>query len=471
MKCSVSENFLTPWLVKPFTMNYAQSRRSNLHAMMEGSTTPGSAMGAPTHPGGYGPQAYGGQQAYGAPHPPAVHNGGYPAVHNGGYPAVHNGGEHAPVMVPQPPMLPSKYSQPPSTTGMTADGHLTYKGGEAPRFRRPGEGSTPSLYYYPQGGNQAYAPVQADTNWSARRDPVRQQVDPSAMYRPQERLATTKPFVLFIKTPAVIDIDVPDGAGGFRKEKIPDGSANIGHIYNKLPKELRQHIEVHNLDSHPYKPPGLQGVPQLYDATRGEHGTYIPFGTQTVVKFLVMVRLMGVEVRMAELHPSGAKLDHMANQLMQRQTDERKWAQRADPAAYRDEALGNWQRKIFQNEKNPYDPSLKADTGEGGVLLDAAPAMSDHLADIAYVDIFETGGTNEDDQTLKLGVPLDRFDDVGYVDEDALMAVRKLSDEDMQNFAGRREDHMVKLMNKIRPPPGGASSQLKGYGPKELMTH
>jgi hypothetical protein len=292
------------------------------------------------------------------------------------------------------------------------------------------------------------------------------------MYRPHERLTTSKPFVLFIKTPAVIEVDLPDGTGGLRRETIPDGSANIGHIYNKLPKELRQHIQVHNLDSHPYKPPGLQGVPQLYDATRGDHGSYIPFGTQTVVKFLVMVRLMGVEVRMAELHPSGAKLDHMANQLLQRQAQERKKSQRGGgPAAYRDEALSNWHRKIMQNEKNPYDPSLKADTGEGGLLLDAAPAMSDHLAEIAYVDIFETGGTNEDDATLKLGVPLDRFDDVGYIDEDALNAVRKLSDEDMENFAGRREDHMLKLMHKIRPPPGGASSQLKGYGPRELMTH
>lgn len=365
----------------------------------------------------------------------------------------------------RPVHVPEGYA--PSTAGVGEGGHLTYKAGTATRFRRPGEGVAPSGYYGQGAGPQAYAPVQTETNWSTERGPLRQQVDPSAAYRPQERLATTKPFVLFIKTPAMIEIDLPDG----RKEKIPDGSANIGHIYNKLPHELRQHIQVHNLDSHPYKPPGLTGVPQLYDATRGEQGSYIPFGTQTVVKFLVMVRLMGVEVRMVELHPSGAKLDQMANQLLQRQTQERKRQGRGGPAAYRAESLSNWQRKIMQNEKNPYDPSLKADTGEGGLLLDAAPAMSDHLAEIAYVDIFETGGTNEDDQALKLGVPLDRFDDVGYIDEDALMAVRKLSDEDLASSAGQREDHMLKLMHKIRPPPGGASSQLKGYGPKELMTH
>lgn len=360
----------------------------------------------------------------------------------------------------------------PSTTGVTTDGHLTYSGRDArPLFRKPGEGSQSSQYFYGGPTQETYAPVHmAQSNWSAERGPIRQTIDPSAAYRAQAAqapLATTKPFVLFIKTPGMVEIPHPDGSG--RLEKIPDGSANIGHIYNLLPQELRQHIHIHNLDSHPYRPPGLQGVPQLYDATRGEHGSYIPFGTQTIVKFLVMVRLMGVQVRMADLHPSGAKLDYMANQLMKRQEGAAK-SRGEGPAAYRDEALSNWQRRIMSNEKNPYDPSLKADTGEGGLLLDAAPAMSDHLAEIAYVDIFETGGTNEDDVTMKLGVPIDRFDDVGFVDEDAMNAVRKLSDKDMESFAGKREEHMVTLMHKIRPPPGGSGSQLKAYGPKELMS-
>ncbi len=460
-------------------MNYAQSRRSHLHAMMEGGAQP-----MPQQPPAYRPPA----TAYAPPAAPYAPPPIPPYLPQGHAPTGYAPQGHAPTgyearafgsvpvgpegtMVPVNPRLQTPPGYIASRAGVTKDGHLTYHEGAGPRFRRPGEGTTPSHYYNPHGGDQTYAPTQMDqVNWSAKRGPIRQTVDPSAMYKPQERLTTTKPFVLFIKTPTVIEIDVPDGMGGFRKEKIPDGSANIGHIYNKLPRELRQHIQYHNLDLHPYKPPGLQGVPQLYDATRGEHGSYIPFGTQTVVKFLVMVRLMGIDVRMAELHPSGVKLDHMANQLLQRQTEEKKKQGRAGPAAYKDEALSNWQRKIMQNEKNPYDPSLKADTGEGGLLFDAAPAMSDHLAEIAYVDIFDTGGTNEDDATLKLGVPLDRFDDVGYIDEDALNAVRKLSDKDMESRAGQREEHMLKLMHKIRPPQGGSSSQLKGYGPRELMT-
>ena len=408
-------------------MQYSSARRDQLQTYMTG---PPMGAGAYAHPSPFPSAGY-------PAHPPSYPPGAY---HTGSYtPAPFAGSGHAGGYVP----ATSHYSRYASQIG----------GGVADPSMVP---SRKPVSFYQEGSR--VAPVHmAQTNWSADRGAMTRRIDTSQApmgYLPQESapIRTSKPFVLFIKTPDV------------RKDGLPDGSFYAAFIWNKLPDEVRQHVHVHYLDKHRMKPNGVTGYPQLYDSRKQ---IFIPFGEPTIVAFLHMVRAIGIEVRMEELHPTAARFDKMVSNF---QSEQRQKRSQAASSAIKDPLLTNWQRPIEQNEKNPYDPSLHADTGEGGLLLDAAPSMSDHLGEIAYVNVFEQSGTVEDDVNLRLGVPINEFKFEGEIDEHAMDSVKKISVEDMEKLEGQRERHLAHLLKKVPPPRGGASSQLKSYGMRAISS-
>lgn len=415
-------------------MQYSSARRDQLQSHMSGPS-----IGAGAYAGSSGSSAYPPVAVHPPMHypPPSSHPPSHPpgAYHTGSYtPTPFATSGHAGGYVP----ATSHYSRYASQIGGGTDSSVHTE-------RKP-------VSFYQEGSH--IAPVHmAQTNWSTDRGGMTRHIDTSKApvgYLPQESapIRTSKPFVLFIKTPDV------------RKDGLPDGSFYAAFIWNKLPDEVRQHVHVHYLDKHRMKPNGVTGYPQLYDSRKQ---IFIPFGEPTIVAFLHMVRAIGIEIRMEELHPTAARFDKMVNNF---QSEQRQKRSQAQSSAIKDPLLTNWQRPIEQNEKNPYDPSLHADTGEGGLLLDAAPSMSDHLGEIAYVNVFEQSGTAEDDVNLRLGVPINEFKFEGEIDEHAMDSVKKISVEDMEKLEGQRERHLAHLLKKVPPPRGGASSQLKSYGMK-----
>ena len=317
------------------------------------------------------------------------------------------------------------------------------------------------------GGGQRRAPSHYETYASSHygpgptgpRGPMNP--GPSAPGPTGSPIETSKPFILFINTPGL----TPGGE--------PDGCTYIAHIYNQTPKELRELIHIHFLDKHPYRPPGLEGFPQLYDAVKG---VYIPYGTKTILAFLHMVRSMNIPVRMEDLHPSAAKFDKYVEQHTHQGSlggpfgsvdavpkGESNPTGIAGGGAYVDRTLSNWHRKIDQDAANPYDPSVAADTGSGGIMLDAAPGMSDRMNQFSAVDSFDQGGGDDPNEVFygKLGAGLHDFQYEGEIEEVATRGVTKLSQSDIEKMAEARSKQTELLMKKIKAPKGGASSQLR----------
>ena len=253
---------------------------------------------------------------------------------------------------------------------------------------------------------------------------------PSAPSAPQAQasIQTQKPFILFIKAPSTT------------KTGIPDGCAHVAYIYNATPKSVRQYIHVHFLDKQPVNYPGLTGYPQLYDRTKN---VFIPYGTKTILSLLHMVRNMGVDIHMADLHASSARFD-MDVARVQQQISKKKPSDNQVQGQFKAPELRNWKLKVEQNEQNPYDPSLKADEGVGGEFLDGA-ALSRHFDDCADVDLFETGA-REDFGGSSYGSPVLEFN---YQQIDDASTTTKLTEAEMSACANLREKHWNELKSRI----------------------
>ena len=292
----------------------------------------------------------------------------------------------------------------------------------------------PHVSFYQPGTNVANLNVKPQYNPGQN---VYHQVQTPVGYLPQQQgfVNTEKPFILFIKTP------------GMTKTGIPDGSAHAAYIYNSTPKEFRRLIHVHFLDKQPVRPQGLMGYPQLYDRTKN---TFIPFGTKTILSLLHMVRNIGVDIRMANLHPSSVKFDtdvaRVQHQINKKQAPE-------SQGQFRSKELANWRLKVEQNAENPYDPSLKADEGTGGDFLDGAPLLSRHFNDCADVDLFETGARDDFGES-PYGSPLNEFN-FQEIDETS-MNTSKISESEMSSYANIREKHWNELKSRLPAPTGRA---------------
>ncbi len=301
----------------------------------------------------------------------------------------------------------------------------------------PAHPSQPVSFYRP-GSN--VADLNAKPQYNPGRNVYQQQSAPAG-YLPQQQgfVNTQKPFILFIKTP------------GTTRLGIPDGSAHAAYIYNTTPKEFRRLIHVHFLDKEPMRPPGLTGYPQLFDRTKN---TYIPYGTKTILSLLHMVRNIGVDIRMTSLHPSSAKFDmdvaRVQQQINKKQTHD------TGSGPFKAKDLSNWKAKIEQNDKNPYDPSLKADEGTGGDFLDGAPMLSQHFNDCADVDLFETDA-RQDFGDSPYGSPLNEFNFV-EIDE-SNMNTSKVSESEMETYATMRDKHWSELKSRLPAPTGRSTDE------------
>lgn len=315
---------------------------------------------------------------------------------------------------------------------------------QAPQSQQAHAGSYPPTHAsHPQarGPVSFYQPGTnvANLNMKPQYNPGRNVYQPTtapAGYLPQQQgfVNTEKPFILFIKTP------------GMTKTGIPDGSAHAAYIYNATPKEFRRLIHIHFLDKQPVRPPGLTGYPQIYDRTKN---VYIPYGTKTILSLLHMVRNIGINIRMANLHPSSAKFDSDVAQIQQ-QINKRQ-APSESQGQFRARELSGWKLKVEQNAENPYDPSLKADSGIGGDFLDGAPLLSQHFNDCADVDLFETGA-REDFGESPYGSPINEFNFV-EIDE-SKMNTSKISETEMGAYANMREKHWSELKSRLPAPTG-----------------
>jgi len=292
------------------------------------------------------------------------------------------------------------------------------------------------MSFYRPGTNVAN--LNAHSQYNPGRNVYQPQSTAPAGYLPQQQghVTTQKPFILFLKTPEMT------------RSGIPDGSAHAAYIYNATPKEFRRLIRVHFLDKNPVRPPGLTGYPQLFDRTKN---VYIPFGTKTILSLLHMVQNIGVDIRMANLHPSSAKFDTDVARVQQQINKKQSTA--TGPSQFRDKELGNWKMKIEQNDKNPYDPSLRADEGIGGDFLDGAPMLSQHFNDCADVDLFETDARKDFGES-PYGSPINEFNFV-EIDE-SKMNTSKLSESEMSAYSDMRDKHWNELKARLPAPSGKA---------------
>jgi hypothetical protein len=235
------------------------------------------------------------------------------------------------------------------------------------------------------------------------------------------------------------------------KGGVPDGSAHAAYIYNKTPKEFRKLIHVHFLDKQPVRLPGLSGFPQLFDSAKN---VFIPYGTNTILSLLHMVRNAGIDIRMANLHPSSARFD--AGLVAHAPLGAGRGGAHASGGKHRDKDLSTWKSKIEQNDKNPYDPRMRADESvrrdedHKGDFLDGA-ALGGRFNDCADVNVFDTDARDGSGEYTH-GSPIDEFD---YVDiDESKTSTSKISEAEMSAYSNAREKHWNELKSRMPAPKG-----------------